>query len=429
VTAPAVSVVLYVRDGARYLPELLDSVLGQTFADFEVCAVDDGSTDATPDILKGTGDPRVRVASTAGNGRDGLHRTFNQALAMTRAGLVAVANADDVWRPTKLEPQHAEFAADPRLDVCFHDATFVDAAGRVTYGSFRNPASLNPLEGLRGRTFVVGDPVPNPTVMFRREIVRVVGLQETGWVHDYQFWMKAAMAGCTFRGLTERLIKYRVHPGGHSTGPERVARIRAESLEMLRWMLPRHGIVDLYPELGACTDGPASEAYVRLDLASLLERGSLPDLAAEQVTAARRLAPTRVGAGDTGADWYGPPPEVAARLKRPLGRPERLRLPAARTVVSLPSGVPGVESLERVLAEAAADPREHEPILILTDTDRASDWAVDCYAKVTAALGPASDPQIQLLQVRRGELDSVVEANLLDGGRLVTGAGVEAGAR
>ena len=77
---PAVSIVLYVHDAAAYLGDLLASVFDQTFRDFELCVVDDGSTDDTAAILAALDDPRVRVSTTSGNGRASVRITVPDCL-------------------------------------------------------------------------------------------------------------------------------------------------------------------------------------------------------------------------------------------------------------------------------------------------------------------------------------------------------------
>jgi GT2 family glycosyltransferase len=413
-----ISIVLYVHDAEAHLDELLDSVFAQTFQDFELCVVDDGSTDRTGAILDAVVDPRMRVRHIPGNGRDGLHRTFNLCLAMARHDLVAVANGDDVWRPEKLERQLAEFAADQHLDVCFHDASIIDARGRVTVGGMGRRSVLHPIDDLCGRDFLTGDPVPNPTVMFRRDIVRVIGTQETGWVHDYQFWMKAALAGCRFRSLPDRLIKYRVHDGGHSTGAARRARIAAESVAMVRSVLERCTIADLFPELLVCEDGAPSIAYAHWNAARTLARCRQPELAEEHLGAARRIAPTQVGSGTTDARWFGPIPDLAAALRRDDARPPRVRLPAAGSVLALPADVDD-HSIDANLRLVIDDPTVTAPLLVLTDADETTARVAGCYERLVIELAPGREPHVELLQLRPGEMASVVEGNLLDGGALL----------
>ncbi len=246
-----VSVLLYVHNGEPYLTEALNSILTQSHAHFELCVVDDGSTDQTADLLATAAatDSRVRVQRQEAKGRQRLHETFNSCLAMARHDLVAIANADDIWRTDKLERQLAAFDEDPDLDICYHEATFIDADSRVLWGRFRRYDSPYDTAPPRPWQFVSGNPVPNPTVMFKRAIVRRIGLQEVGEVHDHQFWFKATVAGCRFRGLPQRLIRYRLHEASHSTASSRKEAIRTAHRACATEMIDRYAIEELVPEL------------------------------------------------------------------------------------------------------------------------------------------------------------------------------------
>lgn len=287
-----ISVVLYVHNGEPYLAEALSSILGQSHENFELCVVDDGSTDGTADILAAIAvlDPRVRVQQQPAKGRERLHETFNACLAMARHELVAIANADDVWRPEKLERQLAAFEADPTLDVCYHEATFIDADGQLHWGGFRRYDSPYDTAAPRPWQFVQGNPIPNPTVMFRKAIVRRIGLQEVGDMHDHQFWFKATIAGCRFRGLPDRLIRYRVHEASHSTASSRVEVItkahRACAVDMVR----RHTIDELMPELGLVhPNDTESRAWAYSAIAGALWSTEAFDAAGDLWREARRL--------------------------------------------------------------------------------------------------------------------------------------------
>lgn len=262
-SARPVSVVLYVHNGEPHLRLALDSIMRQTHRDFELCVVDDGSTDATAALLEdwARSDARIRVEHQEALGSDGLHHTFNNALAMTRHELIAVANADDIWMPHKLERQVAAFDTDPHLDVCTHDGTFIDDRGRVLHGGFRGNPSPYPAPPPRPFQFVAGNPIPNPTTMFRRSILRRIGLQELGQQHDHQFWFKATVAGCRFVGLPDRLIRYRIHSGSESTSAHKkpvIARTHRESVAM---MVDRYEIEALVPELFQCPGDAESRAW------------------------------------------------------------------------------------------------------------------------------------------------------------------------
>lgn len=274
--ATPISVVLHVWNGERYLDEALDSILSQTHHRFELCVLDDGSDDSTPRILERTaaGDHRVRLARQDPLGRDRLHETFNRVLAMARHELVAIANADDVWLPQKLARQVRAFEADPELDVCWHDAVVIDERGDWLRPTLHPAPMLAAQPGMSPRRFITGNPVPNPTVMFRRSIVDRIGPQETGWTHDSQFWFRAALHRCRFLGLAERLIRYRVHEESHSNSTARRDRLLRENRAMLAAQLDRTSIDDLYPEL-AEADDPPSRAWAHGHLGVLAWRAGL----------------------------------------------------------------------------------------------------------------------------------------------------------
>lgn len=289
----SVSVVLYVHNGEPYLTEAVDSILDQTHEAFELCVVDDGSTDGTAKILEeyARRDGRVRVQRQAARGRDHLHETFNACLAMAGHDLVAIANADDIWRPHKLERQLEAFAADPELDICFHEATFIDADGCVLWGGFRRYDSPYDTAPPRPWRFISGNPVPNPTVMFKRGIVRRIGLQEVGQMHDYQFWFKATIAGCRFRGLPDRLMRYRIHEGSHSTAATRRELIRDAHRECSAAMVERHQIDELVPELQMIDSADIdSFAWAYSFVAGLLWQDGAFSAAGEVWREARRLS-------------------------------------------------------------------------------------------------------------------------------------------
>ena len=104
-TTPRVSVVMAVHNGAPWIGEAIESVLAQTFGDLEAVIVDDGSTDATPDLLAAVRDRRLRVERRP---HAGLTRSLNAALARAQTPLVARLDADDLMLPDRLERQVAK---------------------------------------------------------------------------------------------------------------------------------------------------------------------------------------------------------------------------------------------------------------------------------------------------------------------------------
>ncbi|MBA3433798.1 MAG: glycosyltransferase family 2 protein, partial [Actinobacteria bacterium] len=126
--APLVTVLLAVSNGERYLGAALESVLRQTVSDLELLVVDDGSTDATPSILEGVGDSRLRVLR--GEKRVGLAAALNRGLDEARGRYVARLDADDVALPHRLERQLRRMVSGSPVAVVGSGVLELDEAGR-----------------------------------------------------------------------------------------------------------------------------------------------------------------------------------------------------------------------------------------------------------------------------------------------------------
>ena len=128
---PTVSVLMPVRNGARWLDEAVASVLAQSWTDLELVVVDDASLDVTPEMLRTwcERDPRVRVLRRAV--ATGTVAARREAVAAARGPLLAMLDADDVAAPDRLRRQVAEMATRPALVLLGTGARYVDADGNV----------------------------------------------------------------------------------------------------------------------------------------------------------------------------------------------------------------------------------------------------------------------------------------------------------
>lgn len=204
--APAVSVLMPVYNGERFLAEAVESILGQTFADFEFVIVDDGSTDASPAILAdyASRDPRIRVVAQA---NAGIVAALNRGLNECRSPLVARMDADDVSLPTRLEQQVAFLTDHPKVaavGTAFRLISETGAAGPEV----RPPAAHKAIKrGLR-----YGNCLGHPTVMMRREAILAVGGYREFLRHaeDYDLWTRVAER-YELANLPACLLRYRVH--------------------------------------------------------------------------------------------------------------------------------------------------------------------------------------------------------------------------
>jgi glycosyltransferase involved in cell wall biosynthesis len=222
---PAVSVVLAVWNGAPWVAEAVSSLLAQTDENFELIVVDDGSTDATPALLAGIADPRLRLQRQP---HRGLTRALNRGLSAARGDLVARLDADDVALPERLGRQRAFLAARPDVGLLGTAAREVDDAGALVR-IVRPPTD----DAAIRRALIRANPFVHSSVMARRELLaRAGGYDETLAVaQDYDLWMRLARL-TRLANLAEVLVIRRLGAGRVSVEREE-DRLRTEA--RVRW--------------------------------------------------------------------------------------------------------------------------------------------------------------------------------------------------
>ncbi|NJN81474.1 MAG: glycosyltransferase [Caldilineaceae bacterium] len=205
---PAVSVLLSVYNGERYLPAAIESILAQTFADFELIAIDDGSTDSSATILSGyaAADPRVRVLSH--QERWGLTRSLNQGLSEAEGELVARQDADDLSLPTRLARQVACVAASQQPLLVATGSEKIDAGGQVTS---RHPLTA-PSVLLRWQ-LLFNNQFCHSSVLFSRKAVAELGGYDetTAYAQDFELWSRLTRLGGLV-AIPDVLVQWRQHP-------------------------------------------------------------------------------------------------------------------------------------------------------------------------------------------------------------------------
>ena len=207
-STPTVSVLMPAFNAARYVEAAVRSILTQTFEDFELIVVDDGSTDGTLAVLQrlAAGDPRVTVVSRANTG---IVDALNEAICMSRGEFLARMDADDVALPQRFERQLAYFRENPE---CVVVGTFVETID--PYGSVLDRLTHEIDHGgidrelMNGRGFAM----VHPTVMMRAEAVRQVGRYRKQWEHseDLDLFLRLGEIG-KLHNLPEYLLQYRMH--------------------------------------------------------------------------------------------------------------------------------------------------------------------------------------------------------------------------
>lgn len=212
-SSPVVSVIMAVRDGERWLREAIDSILTQTFSDFEFLIVDDGSRDETPEILAAyrARDPRVHVIAQA---KEGFVRALNRGLAAATGALIARLDADDVALPERLRRQVDYLAAHPDVVLLGTWTQVIDEEGQPKRRHLRPPTDAKSLARVMART----NPFIHSSAMFRTALARELGGYRQAFytAEDYDLWLRLSERG-EIAILPEVLVRYRQHGGSMSS--------------------------------------------------------------------------------------------------------------------------------------------------------------------------------------------------------------------
>ena len=209
---PLVSVLLPVRDPGSYLQDCVASLGRQTVEEYEVVAVDDGSTDGSAKVLDdwAAQDDRVKVVHRS---HSGLVETLNTGLELCKAPFVARMDADDISHPKRFELQLAEFEELPWVGVVSsmvrHFPWHGVGEGYRVYEEWLN--SLLTPEQISSQRFVES-PIPHPSAMVRREVYQSAGgYREETWAEDFDFWLRLFEAGVIITKVEKYLYFWREH--------------------------------------------------------------------------------------------------------------------------------------------------------------------------------------------------------------------------
>jgi glycosyltransferase involved in cell wall biosynthesis len=229
-------VVMAVFNGEKYLREAVESILNQTFRDFEFIAIDDGSTDGSKMILDELAgrDPRLRVVSRPNKG---LTPTLNEGLSLARGRYIARMDADDVAMPTRFEKQVAFLESHPEVVCVGSRIETIDPLGSPVDRP-QHPLEHEQIDAdlLKG----IGWTIVHPAAMFRAEAVRQVGgyREQFRTSQDLDLWLRLAEIG-RLANLPEVLTRYRQHF-------DSVASTKAE----IQWQVKQSIVGDAYRRRG-----------------------------------------------------------------------------------------------------------------------------------------------------------------------------------
>lgn len=206
-SVPDLSVIMPVYNAERFLAEAIESILTQTFANFEFIIIDDGSQDRSGAIINryGERDKRIRAFHQE---NCGLVQTLNRGIELARAPLIGRMDADDVSLPRRFELQLERIRTQPKLAVVGGFVNIVDQSGGfVRLGDY-------PIGGEALRRFLLdGAPLAHPTVVMRRRVLVTMGGYRGAYKHaeDYDLWLRIDSAGHEIENVPIPVLNYRQH--------------------------------------------------------------------------------------------------------------------------------------------------------------------------------------------------------------------------
>lgn len=197
-----VTVLLPVKNGEKYLSESINSVLNQSFSDFEFLIFDDDSSDRTIEIINSYKDPRIKVFT----GNAGYIANLNMGIDLAGGTYIARMDADDIMDPVRLEAQLG-IMENTATDLC---CTWINIFGEGLNAHIHGKLSGmvdNPLDKLLRGNFVA-----HPTVMLRKEFMIKHNLKYEHYprAEDYKLWFEMAKKKGIFYVIPEALLSYRM---------------------------------------------------------------------------------------------------------------------------------------------------------------------------------------------------------------------------
>lgn len=228
------------------LAETLDALLRQSFTDFEIIVVNDGSTDRTAALAEGyTADPRLRVVHQRNRGLAGAR---NSGIAAARGQVIGFCDADDLWEPTKLATHVAHLRARPGVGVSYSGSALIDDDGALL-GTAQRPR----LTGVTAAHILKRNPIGNGSApVIRRAVFDAIAHHpahetERDWYfdetlrqsEDIECWLRIAITtDWGFEGVPGLLTRYRIAGGALSSNTDRQFATWQRMIEKLTPLAP-----------------------------------------------------------------------------------------------------------------------------------------------------------------------------------------------
>ncbi len=225
---PAISVILPAYNAEAYIKGSIESILAQTFKDFEFIIINNASTDRTVEIVESFKDPRIKLITNPSN--LGLIGSLNVGLKAARAKYVARMDHDDIAFPERLQKEYEYLEAHPEIVIVGTWSNIMDSQGSFIR-LHRNPI----LNGVIKYELMFSNSLTHPSIMMRREIILKEGGYDPEWVNteDYNLYSRI-IRKYKLANIPEPLLNYRVHGASLTGESSSQAIMHANTKKMIR---------------------------------------------------------------------------------------------------------------------------------------------------------------------------------------------------
>lgn len=217
-------------NSSKYIKEAIDSIIGQTFTDFEFIIINDGSTDDTHEVISQYKDPRINYIYSKKNGGNYIAR--NEGLKISRGLFICTMDADDIAYPNRLAVQYDYMLKHPEIGCLGSNADLIDQYGNLT-GEIKRPL----LDGKRISTlFLMNNFIIHPSTMLRKEMLSAYGLYyniKYKYSSDFDLLGRCSQH-FSVTSISDKLLKYRLHGNQISDSKRKEQKEYADHIRLSR---------------------------------------------------------------------------------------------------------------------------------------------------------------------------------------------------
>lgn len=261
------TVIMPVYNGEKYLKEAVDSVLNQTFTDFDLLILNDNSSDATAQILEDYAKKDTRVVVVTKTSNEGPANLRNEGIEKANTPLIALLDADDIALPTRFEKQIQVLEADNKLALC---GTWFTIFGDKKEKVIKHAVAHDDLKV----QFLHSCGLGNSTVIFKKSAIKNLRFEhEYVPAEDYGLWSEF-IANSKFYNIPESLVRYRWHPGNISQTKEenlRIAEVAIKKRQLTRLGIDQNSDNAIYAVNAVCLKRKQSFEDIKRTIAASYE--------------------------------------------------------------------------------------------------------------------------------------------------------------